>query len=43
MALTYQLEIEANGMEHIKTEPTIKKSVVVGPQPQSSEKVEKIR
>ena len=42
LALAYQLEVEANGVEHIKTEPTIKKSVVVGAQPQASEKVEKI-
>lgn len=42
MALAYQLEVEANGVEHIKTEPTIKKSVVVGSQMPASDKVEKI-
>jgi len=42
MALAYQLEVEANGVEHIKTEPTIKKSVVVGSQMPTSDKVEKI-
>ena len=42
MALAYQLEVEANGVEHIKTEPTIKKSVVVGSQQPASDKVEKI-
>ena len=33
MALTYQLEVEANGKEHLKTEPTIKKTIVIGPRP----------
>ena len=42
MALAYQLEVEANGVEHIKTEPTIKKSVVVDSQQPAFDKVEKI-
>jgi len=42
MALTYQLEVEANGVEHLKLEPQMKKSVVVGPRPPGSDKVEKI-
>ena len=35
LALTYQLEVDANGPEHIKTEPQIKKTVVVAPRPPS--------
>lgn len=42
MALTYQLEVEANGTEHLKVEPQMKKSVVVGPRPPGPDKVEKI-
>lgn len=33
MALTYQLEVEANGSEHLKSEPKIKKTIVVAPKP----------
>jgi RNA-binding protein NOB1 len=40
MALTYQLEVESNGKEHLKTEPTIKKTIVIGPRPPGPEKVE---
>ena len=40
MALTYQLEIEANGNEHIKTEPTIKKTIVIAPKPPGPSNVE---
>lgn len=42
LALTYQLEVEANGKEHLKTEPKIKKTVVVGPRPPGSENTEKV-
>nr|CAG4637099.1 EOG090X07WR [Ceriodaphnia reticulata] len=40
MALTYQLEVEANGSEHIKTEPKIKKTIVVAPKPPGPTNVE---
>nr|CAG4649422.1 EOG090X07WR [Scapholeberis mucronata] len=42
MALTYQLEVEANGSEHLKTEPTIKKTIVVAPKPPGPKEVETI-
>ena len=42
MALTYQLEVECNGHEHLKMEPTFNKSVVVGPKPPGVDKVEKV-
>lgn len=42
LALTYQLEVEVNGSEHLKTEPQMKKNIVVGPRPPGPEKVEKI-
>lgn len=40
MALTYQLEVEANGCEHLKTEPTVKKTIVVAPKPPGPRNVE---
>lgn len=40
LALTYQLEVESNGCEHLKSEPTIKKTIVVGPRPPGPDKVE---
>ena len=36
LALTYQLEVEVNSTEHIKLEPQMNKSVVVGPKPPSA-------
>nr|CAG4634851.1 EOG090X07WR [Alona affinis] len=42
LALTYQLEVEANGPEHLKAEPQMKKSIVVGPRPPEANKVENI-
>nr|CAG4638523.1 EOG090X07WR [Cyclestheria hislopi] len=33
LALTYQLETEINGNEHLKTEPKINKSISFGPKP----------
>ena len=43
LSLTYQLEVEANGHEHIRIEPIMKKSVVVGPKPPTtSDKVENV-
>lgn len=42
IALTYQLEVESNGCEHLKTEPTIKKTIVVSPKPPGPTKVETV-
>ena len=42
LALTYQLEVEANGHEHLTPEPQMKKSVVVGPRAPGPDKVESI-
>jgi len=43
MALTYQLEVEANGQEHLNKEPKFKKTVTMGAKPPPSEtKVDKV-
>merc|ERR1712071_266037 len=43
MALTYQLEIEANGQEHLNKEPKFKKTLTMGSKPPPSDsKVEKV-
>nr|CAG4651066.1 EOG090X07WR [Simocephalus serrulatus] len=42
MALTYQLEVEANGCEHLKSEPQIKKTIVIAPKPPGPSKIEAV-
>nr|CAG4643283.1 EOG090X07WR [Ilyocryptus agilis] len=42
LALVYELEVEANGADHLKSEPQMKKSIVVSPRPPGSDQVDKI-
>nr|CAG4646340.1 EOG090X07WR [Macrothrix elegans] len=42
LALTYQLEVQANGHEHIKSEPQMKKTIVVAPRPPGPKNVETV-
>ena len=43
MALTYQLEVEANGQEHLNKEPKFKKTLTMGSKPPpSDDKVDKV-